>query len=489
MFSKLFSTAWTNAISIRNIMSGFKVCGICPFDRNDLRLPLEEVPKPMETLAKKSGLAYIPLFSPAKQRRNDHHRSESSDSSRSIHSPSTSRHYKRNHPSSDQHCRSPSLQHDPASKSLSSFCGRDMSSQHQRSCCSRSSSTHFGHSSPSSSHHHRSSNRCVHSSPSSSRHDHSLPSFSHRGRSFPSPNRGGHYSSSYHHGRSSRHRNRSSPLSSCSGHSLFSSNRRGHFFRSLKHHGRSSLSSTRCGRSPPSPSHPDRFTCQHQCYRHRHSHSSSAHHSFSSGHCSFGSRRHRFPSSIQHRRHQQDSLSPSAHLYCSSSHCRNPSSDYSFPPTRIIKSSHHRRSSSYPKHQTSSPHELHMLAAHNGSLSTLLVPPLKEVTQKPPQKKSCGQILTSKENIKAMEEKERVKKEKIRLKEERKQQLEKRRQEKAELATARSAKRKLRELKKESVQGGQKRQLLNKNLNDGVQKASSGSTSLCQYIHTACRPN
>ena len=65
------------------------------------------------------------------------------------------------------------------------------------------------------------------------------------------------------------------------------------------------------------------------------------------------------------------------------------------------------------------------LAVHNGSLSTLLIPPLKEVTKKPPQKKSCGRILTSKENIKAMEEKERVKQEKIRLKEERKQQLEK----------------------------------------------------------------
>ena len=130
VFSKLFSKAWTNAMSIRNIMSGFKVCGIYPFDRNALRLPLEEVPKRMETLAKKSGLAYIPLFSPAK-RRNYHHRSESSDSSRSIHSPSTSRHYKHSHPSSDQHCRLSSLQCDPASQSLSSRCDRDLSSQHR----------------------------------------------------------------------------------------------------------------------------------------------------------------------------------------------------------------------------------------------------------------------------------------------------------------------------------------------------------------------
>ena len=127
-----------------------------------------------------------------------------------------------------------------------------------------------------------------------------------------------------------------------------------------------------------------------------------------------------------------------------------------------------------------------------------------------------------------MEEKKRVKKEKIRLKE-RKQQLEKRRQEKAELAAEKKRQKEAKGIKEESVHGGQKRQLLNKNLrrahyslrkielfetrlangydlttderyntwlkvkcpgvDDGVQEASSGSTSLCQCIHKACRPN
>ena len=76
-----------------------------------------------------------------------------------------------------------------------------------------------------------------------------------------------------------------------------------------------------------------------------------------------------------------------------------------------------------------------MLASHNGSLSTVLIAPTKEKTEKPLPKKSYGQILTSKDSIKAMEEKEQMKKEKIRLKEECKHKLEKRRQEKVELAT------------------------------------------------------
>ena len=62
------------------------------------------------------------------------------------------------------------------------------------------------------------------------------------------------------------------------------------------------------------------------------------------------------------------------------SHCLNPPLDYSSP---LIKSSHHR-SSSYPKHQTSSPPELHV-----SSMQLMLLFP--QVAEKPPQKKSCGQ--------------------------------------------------------------------------------------------------
>ena len=51
--------------------------------------------------------------------------------------------------------------------------------------------------------------------------------------------------------------------------------------------------------------------------------------------------------------------------------------------------------------------------------------------------KSCGRVLTSVENLKAMEEKERVKKEKVKQQEERKQRIEKRKKEKAEQAEER----------------------------------------------------
>ena len=53
-------------MSIHNIMDGFKVCGIYPFNQDAWRLPSKEKPKLMEALAEKSGLAYISLFSPAK---------------------------------------------------------------------------------------------------------------------------------------------------------------------------------------------------------------------------------------------------------------------------------------------------------------------------------------------------------------------------------------------------------------------------------------
>ena len=55
-------------MTIRNIMGGFKVCSIFPFNRDAIRPPLQSVPKEMESLAKRSGLAYIPLYSPAKER-------------------------------------------------------------------------------------------------------------------------------------------------------------------------------------------------------------------------------------------------------------------------------------------------------------------------------------------------------------------------------------------------------------------------------------
>ena len=92
-----------------------------------------------------------------------------------------------------------------------------------------------------------------------------------------------------------------------------------------------------------------------------------------------------------------------------------------------------------------------MLPAHNGSLSTLLIVPLKENSDKPGPKKSCGRILTSKENIKAMEEKEQAKQQKLKQKEERKQQLEKRRLEKAKLAAEKKRQKESKRVQKTKV--------------------------------------
>ena len=69
-FSKLFSEAWYESMSSKNIISSFKVTGICPFDRHSLDIPgmaKEEFtmfqPK---NLPEKTGLKYIPLYSPSR---------------------------------------------------------------------------------------------------------------------------------------------------------------------------------------------------------------------------------------------------------------------------------------------------------------------------------------------------------------------------------------------------------------------------------------
>ena len=70
-FCELFAKAWTKSFSMKNIISSFKVTGICPFDRSVVKPHVsneeeEEFSlfKP-EVLARKTGLAYIPLYSPA----------------------------------------------------------------------------------------------------------------------------------------------------------------------------------------------------------------------------------------------------------------------------------------------------------------------------------------------------------------------------------------------------------------------------------------
>ena len=63
-FSKIFSQAWMKAMSMRNVMSGFKTTGVYPVNRNAV---IDKLPEdPQKTLATESGLAFIPLYSPAK---------------------------------------------------------------------------------------------------------------------------------------------------------------------------------------------------------------------------------------------------------------------------------------------------------------------------------------------------------------------------------------------------------------------------------------
>ena len=57
-FSALFSDTWMNAMTVKNILSGFKVTGIYPLDRNAIK----------ESLAKKSGLAFIQPYTPSERK-------------------------------------------------------------------------------------------------------------------------------------------------------------------------------------------------------------------------------------------------------------------------------------------------------------------------------------------------------------------------------------------------------------------------------------
>ncbi len=63
-FSQLFSRAWFWGMSLSNVTTGFCITGVFPFDRYVLR-PAHNQPKP-NSLAEKTGLNYIPLFSPAR---------------------------------------------------------------------------------------------------------------------------------------------------------------------------------------------------------------------------------------------------------------------------------------------------------------------------------------------------------------------------------------------------------------------------------------
>ena len=61
-FSALFAQAWFKSMTMANIIAGFRVTGIFPFQRMSLEPPSSSC----QTLAERTGLTYIPLFSPSR---------------------------------------------------------------------------------------------------------------------------------------------------------------------------------------------------------------------------------------------------------------------------------------------------------------------------------------------------------------------------------------------------------------------------------------
>ena len=70
-FNQLFSEVWYESMSVKNITSSFKTTGVCPFNRHALKVPGMESKvfslfQP-ERLVEKTGLKYIPLYSPSRR--------------------------------------------------------------------------------------------------------------------------------------------------------------------------------------------------------------------------------------------------------------------------------------------------------------------------------------------------------------------------------------------------------------------------------------
>ena len=71
-FSHLFAKAWYKAMTAPNIIASFKATGVCPFNRSAINVPgMEETSFSLfrpESLAQRTGLAYIPLYTPCRTR-------------------------------------------------------------------------------------------------------------------------------------------------------------------------------------------------------------------------------------------------------------------------------------------------------------------------------------------------------------------------------------------------------------------------------------
>ena len=65
-FSSVFSKAWFASMTMNNIITGFRITGVYPINRRAFLLPEESSIFRPESLSERSGLSYIPLYSPAR---------------------------------------------------------------------------------------------------------------------------------------------------------------------------------------------------------------------------------------------------------------------------------------------------------------------------------------------------------------------------------------------------------------------------------------
>ena len=84
-FSKLFAMAWYKAFSMKNIISGFQITGVVPFDRSVIRLHAVDGEEDEDftsfrrnALAQRTGLAYVPLYTPIRGASTAHERDQKS---------------------------------------------------------------------------------------------------------------------------------------------------------------------------------------------------------------------------------------------------------------------------------------------------------------------------------------------------------------------------------------------------------------------------
>lgn len=93
-FCEIFSKSWHKTVTPSNIIASFKVTGICPFNRSVINPKKDDKFSSFqpENLAERTGLAYIPLYSPSRRTHpiSDLELSSSSPSPKSLSPPPSS---------------------------------------------------------------------------------------------------------------------------------------------------------------------------------------------------------------------------------------------------------------------------------------------------------------------------------------------------------------------------------------------------------------